>query len=118
MTKGAGQWFVRALAVCFAAAPVGFGALRALTTGTDFRYLITALAVLATAGITFRVGAARIQSRWLLSYLALTLSTLVGGIAAIGQGATSIGAIGAVVAAFGLCVTIGGMLGVFSRTAV
>jgi hypothetical protein len=118
MSKNTGQWFVRALAICFAAAPVGFGALRALTTGTDFRYLFTALAVLAAAGITFRVGAARVRSRWLLSFLALALSTLVGGVVAVAQGATSIGAIAAVVVAFGLCVTIGGMLGVFSRTAV
>jgi hypothetical protein len=118
MNKNASRWFVRALAVCFAAAPVGFGALRALTTGTDFRYLVTALAVLAAAAITFRVGAPRVRSRWMLSFLALALSTLVGSVVAIGQGATSIGAIGAVVAAFGLCVTVGGMLGAFSRTAV
>ena len=118
MSKNASRWFVRVLAVCFAAAPVACGALRAFTTGTDFRYLITALAVLATAGITFRIGAARVRSRWLISFLALALSTLIGGVVAIGQGATSIGAIGAVVAAFGLCVTLGGMLGAFSRTAI
>ena len=117
MSKTPSQWFVRALAVCFAAAPVGFGALRAFTTGTDFRYLVTALAVLAVAGITFRLGAPRVRSHWLLSFLALALSTLVGGVVAIGQGATSIGAIVAVVAAFGLCVTVGGVLGVFSRAA-
>ncbi len=118
MSKNANQWFVRARAVCFAGAPVAFGALRAFTTGTDFRYFVTALAVLVVAGITFRLGAPRVRSRWLLSFLVLALSTLVGGAVAIGQGATSIGAIVAVVAAFGLCVTVGGMLGVFSRTAV
>jgi hypothetical protein len=117
MSKNASQWFVRALAVCFAAAPVGFGALRALATGTDFRFLVTALAALAVAGITFRVGTPRVRSRWLLSFLAFALSTLVGGVVAIEQGATSIGAIGAVVAAFGLCVTIGGGLGAFSVSA-
>ena len=109
--------FMRALAVCLMAVPVGFGALRALTTGTDFRYLVTALAALVVAGITIRVGAPRLRSRWFLSLLALALSTLAGGIVAFGQGATSVAAVVVVATLFGLCVTTGGMLILRSRSA-
>ena len=108
---------MRALAVCLMAVPVGFGALRALTTGTDFRYLVTAVAALVVSGVTIRVGAPRVRSRGLLSLLALGLSTLAGGIAAFGQGATSVAAVVVVATLFALCVTTGGMLLLRARAA-
>jgi hypothetical protein len=97
------------------AVPVGFGALRAVTTGTDLRYLVTAVASLAVAATLFRVGASRISSRWLLSSLALVASTLAGSAVAMWQGATSGPAVAVVATSFGVCVTASGMLGLFSR---
>ena len=109
------QKVARAVGVVVAFLPIGFGALRALTSGTDFRYLVTACAALVAAGITFRLSAGRVRSRWARTILALTLSTLVGAIAAFAQGAASVAAVGTVTGGFGICVTLGGMLGAFSR---
>jgi len=118
MNRDATRKLGRLLALGFAAIPVGFGALRALTTGTDFRYLVTALASLAAAATIFRLGASRVRSRWPLSCLALAGSTLVAATVAFGQGATSGPAVWLVALAFSLCVTTSGMLGLFSRAAV
>lgn len=115
MRQDVTQKFVRVLALGFAAIPVGFGALRALTTGTDFRYLVTGLASLAVASTIFGLGASRVSSRWLLSCVALAGSTLVGGAVAFGQGATSAPAVWVVTFSFGLCVTASGVLGLFAR---
>jgi 4-amino-4-deoxy-L-arabinose transferase-like glycosyltransferase len=108
---------VRLLALGSAAVPLGFGALRALTTGTDFRYLVTALASLAAAATIFRLGASRVRSRWRLGGIGLAGSTLVAAAVAFGQGATSAPAVWVVAVAFSLCVTTSGMLGLFSRSA-
>ncbi len=118
MSPDATRKFVRLLALGFAALPVGFGALRALTTGTDFRYIVTALASLAMAATIFRLGASRVRSRWLLSGVALVGSTLVAAAVAFAQGATSGPAVSVVALAFSLCVTTSGMLGLFSRSPV
>ncbi len=107
----------RVLAVGFAALPVGFGALRALTTGTDFRYLLTAAASLAAAALIFWFGASRVTSRWLLMCMALAVSTLIGGVVAFGLGATSVGAVWFVTFGFGVCVTASGMFGLLARSA-
>ena len=106
--------FVRALALGFASAPVGFGALRALTTGTDFRYLVTALTSLAVAATVFRLGGSRGASRWMLSWVALPAATLAGCAVAFAQGAASAPAVWLVAFGFGLCVTAGGVLGLFA----
>ena len=118
MSPDATRKFVRLLALGFAAIPVGFGALRALTTGTDFRYLVTALASLAAAATIFRLGASRVRSRWRLGGLGLAGSTLVAAAVAFGQGAASVPAVAMVALGFSLCVTTSGMLGLFSRAAV
>ncbi len=118
MNQHAARKLVRLLALGIAAIPIGFGALRALTTGTDFRYLVMALASFATAATVFRLGASRVRSRWLLGCTALTGSTLVAAAVAFGQGATSGPAVLVVALAFSFCVTTSGMLGLFSRSAV
>ncbi len=106
--------FARVLAVGFAVTPVAFGALRALTTGTDFRYLVTALASLAVAAMIFTFGASRVSSRWVLSCGALVAATVIGGAVAFGQGATSMAAVWLVAFSFALCVTASGVLGLFA----
>jgi len=116
MNQPATARFGRVLAFSLAAVPVAFGALRALTTGTDFRYLVTALASLAAAAAIFRFGASRVASRWLLPSLALAAATLVGGAVAFEQGAASATAVWFVAFSFGLCVTASGVLGMFSRS--
>jgi len=108
----------RAVGFVLASMPLCFGALRALTSGTDFRYVITAFVSLTAAGLTFRLSAGRMRSSWGRSFLALAVSSLAGAMAAFGQGASSAAAVGTVAGGFGICVTLGGMLGVFSRRAV
>lgn len=117
MAHNAPPKFVTVLAIVFAATPVGFGTLRVVTTGTDLRNLVTAVASLAVAAMVFRVGVSRVSSRWLLSGLALAASALAGGAVAMWEGATSGPAVAVVATSFGLCVTASGMLGLFSRHA-
>ena len=117
MRQKTAHTFVRVLAIGLAALPVGFGALRALTTGTDFRYLVMAIASLAVAVSIFRIGRTRRLSRWLLPCLVLAATTLVGAAVAFGEGATSAPAVWFVAFGFGLCVTMGGVLGMFPSSA-
>ena len=69
----------RALSVALAALPFAFGAIRALKTGTDVRYLWVAVA----AGLG-ALTAAQIAGRWRLAARAL--------LAFLASGATGIGA--------------------------
>jgi hypothetical protein len=110
-------WLMRILSAVVAAIPFLFGAIRALQTGSDFRYLAAALAALAAAATVFRLGASRARgttSRTLLPLLALSGATLLAGAVAFGLGATSSAAVWVVAFAFGLCVTAGGTLGLFT----
>jgi hypothetical protein len=116
MSLEARKRVARAVGFALASMPLCFGALRALTSGTDFRYLITALVSLAAAGFTFRLSAGKMRSSWGRTFLALAVSTLAGAMAAFGQGASSAAAVATVAGGFGICVTLGGMLGAFSRT--
>ena len=106
----------RGVGFVLASLPICFGALRALTSGTDFRYLVTAFASLVAGWAAFRFTAGRMRSRWARSLLALALSTVAGALAAVGQGASSIPAVLTVTGGFAVCVTLGGMLGVFSKS--
>lgn len=106
---------LRILGYAFAAVPVGFGALRAITTGSDVRYLVTAIASLFTAAAIFRVGGSRVSSRWLPATIALTASTFVSRVVALWQGANSAAAVWFVAVSFSLCFVVGGILGAFSR---
>jgi hypothetical protein len=117
MSANGNHRIARLIAFGFAAIPFCFGALRAFTTGSDFRYLVTALASVAAAWIAFRVSSARVPSRWGRSFLALVVSSVAGGLAAFAQGAKSVPAVAVVATAFGMCFTLGGMLGLFSRKA-
>lgn len=105
----------RMVAAIPALVPFAFGSLRALQTGTDFRYLITALAAFVAAATIFRLGADRISSQWLLAGLALAGSALLAGAAALLLGASSAGAVVFVTLGFGICMTASGVLGLFAR---
>ena len=102
---------VRMFALVLAAIPLTFGALRALQTGTDYRYLIVALASLATAATAFRFGP---PGRLASSALGLVTSTLVAGAVAFGLGASSAAAVWFVALGFSLCETASGALGLFA----
>lgn len=117
MTRDTARRYLNVVAVGLAAVPIGFGTVRAITTGTDFRYLVTAVASLAAAAAVFRGAASRVASRWLLSSLALAVSIGAGGVVASWQGATSVPAVALVVVGFGLCAAGSGILGLFSKRA-
>ncbi len=97
----------RAFAFGVVAMPIIFGALRLLTTGTDARYLWTALASsLGAAVILWRPRASRapralhVAIAWLVAAVCATLT-------AFALGATSSGAIAAVAGSFGACSAAG-----------
>lgn len=115
MSQDTNHRAMRILAVALALVPIGFGALRALQTGTDFRYLVTAIATLAVAAMIFRFGAPRVSSRGLLAGLALLAAALTGSAVAFWQGARSAPAVLIVAFAFSLCTTASGALGLFAR---
>jgi hypothetical protein len=115
MNQGATNKFVRVVAFGFAAVPFVFGALRALQTGTDVRYLVTALPSFAVAAMIFGIGTPRGAPRWLLSSVTLAGGTLLGAAVAFAQGATSATAVWVVTISFSLCSTASGALGLFAR---
>ena len=61
-----------------AAVPIGFGVLRAINTGTDFRYLWTALGALAGAFVVTTIAKARATTRLVAeAAVAFFVSTLL-----------------------------------------
>ena len=95
--------WIRTIAVTFIALPFVFGALRLITTGYDARFLWTAVASTAGAGVILLRSAARTEQGARLT----TVATLVAGVCAaasgVALGATSPGAIAAVALGFGAC---------------
>jgi hypothetical protein len=118
MTRSSTRRWATVLAIGLAAVPICFGTVRAATTGTDFRYLVTAVASLAAGATVFWLAAARVPSRWLRSGVAFVVAVLAGAAAAWWQGARSVPATGVVAVGFALCTTASGWLGLFSRRAV
>jgi hypothetical protein len=57
------NWSLIGISILFALAPIGFGVIRAVRTGNDFRYLWVALASLVSAAIVFAVGADEVDGR-------------------------------------------------------
>jgi hypothetical protein len=110
---------VRVAAAALAAIPLAFGSLRALQTGKDFRYLITAIASLATATIITRLVATRdreaVRPLW-RSMIALIGATIVAAGVAYGLGARSGPAIWFVALGFSVCMTASTALGQFARS--
>ena len=95
------------------APPIAFGVIRAATTGTDFRYLWTALAALTGAVAVTARGQATSRSAVLL--LAACAGTVLAAATAFAGGARSRGAVLAVALAFAACEAVGSALVVRSR---
>ncbi|MBL0173546.1 MAG: hypothetical protein IPP90_23225 [Gemmatimonadaceae bacterium] len=95
------------LGLLIAAVPLGFGALRAVTTGSDWRYLWVAVSActIALGVLWFR----RQVSGPSLGRIATAF--VAAGVAAaalaFAQGATSVAAVLTVAGGFGLCEAIG-----------
>ena len=107
----------RVVAAVPAAIPFVFGALRAFQTGTDFRYLATALGSLVPVAIVFYLGSpvTTTSSAWRRSLLALVAGTVMAGGTAFGVGARSLVAVFVVSLGFTLCIATSGTLGLFER---
>ena len=94
---------LRLLAVLVLALPVGFGALRFITTGDDSRYVWTAVASIVGACMVIVRSPPRVT---LSTQLALGAASLAAGLAAACAallGATSAPAIAVVALGFGAC---------------
>ena len=109
------QTLALVLGVGVAALPIAFGAIRAATTGTDFRYLWTALAALAGSAAVMAGGRAGNGVNVPRMLLALCVGTLLAALTAFLVGARSPGAVLVVSLAFGACAAIGGGLVARSR---
>ncbi len=110
---------MRILAIIAAAIPFAFGALRAIQTGDDYRYLITALASLVAATLIFRVGGRRrgaASSPWGFALIVLVGTTVITAGVAFLTGARNLPAIGIVAISFSLCTTASQALGLFARS--
>jgi hypothetical protein len=95
------------LGLLVAIIPVGFGALRAITTGSDFRYLWVALVSSVAAGVAL-TATRRFPSRWLASVaVAVVAATIAAAGAAFALGGRSVPAVLFVAAGFAVCSGVG-----------
>lgn len=95
-------------AILFAAAPLAFGLIRAVETGTDFRYLWVAIASFIGALVLMAIGKPRGQTPSpipALPAIVFVVTTLIAAATAFLLGARSAPAVLAVASAFGLCWT-------------
>jgi hypothetical protein len=107
-----------AAALIVAAAPFGFGLLRAITTGTDWRYVWAALAAFAGSGLGIGIGVARSRTQTVTVGMAL-LALIAGMLWAVAEAKFLAHVHGAapwiVSFAFSLCETAGAVLYFMSR---
>lgn len=118
MTGRARQPGVFFLSILLAAVPFVFALIRAIQTGTDFRYLWMAIAAFIGAALVMVIGKARDQTRNVvlqLSAIAFLTSTLVAGLMGRLLGARSITGILLVCVGFGLFSAAGQSLYALSR---
>ena len=89
------------------AVPFAFGILRAMSTGTDFRYIWVALASTVTGAIALKaVGGTQPLTLGRIS-IAVIAATLAASAVAFAQGATSLPAALTVAIGFALCGSVG-----------
>lgn len=115
VTRSSAQMMMLIGGIVIASLPIAFGVIRAATTGTDFRYLWTAIAALAgAAAVTGRPSAAH-HLHVMPVLLAACVSTLLAAATAFLVGARSPGAVLVVALAFGTCAAVGSGLVTRSR---
>ena len=110
----------RVASLTLGALPFAFGTLRAAETGTDFRYLVTAIGSFAgAAGVAWfgRPDGRRPLSNVGLTALALVGATALGSATAVAVGARSVGAVGFVALGFAVCATASVVLRRYLRDA-
>jgi hypothetical protein len=107
----------RIISLVCASAPLAFGVLRFITTGTDFRYVVVALVSLVTVATVFfsSASAAGGAGRWRRAFGATVAGTLLAAAAALALGAASVPAIAVVAFCFTLCFIPAGAFGLFDR---
>lgn len=98
------------LAAVLAGIPVAFGVVRAIQTGRDLRYFVTAMVSLIAASATDRVAAARRPSGASRVAVTFAVATVASAVAAFALGARSMGAIWMVTAGFSVCTTASAVL--------
>lgn len=97
---------LRFLSIVFAALPIVFGLIRAITTGKDLRYVWLAFAALLGAAGVMALGHANARqptTRVALSAAAFVISTLFAMLTALLLGTTFNPGMLIVASAFGLC---------------
>ena len=102
-------------AILFALVPFAFGLTRALTTGTDVRYLWVALASFIGAAEVVAFGMRRAKTSLSLAGVVLVVATLLASVTAYLLGARSAPAVLVVALAFGLCWAASCALYILSR---
>jgi hypothetical protein len=118
MTRSPGQWLLDAVSIVFAATPIGFALIRAITTGHDWRYLWVALSALLGAAVVMVVGRAyrgRLLANMSVSLVAFVLSTMLAMAAALSIGTRFGPGIVVVAASFGLCCAASCLLYLLAR---
>jgi uncharacterized membrane protein HdeD (DUF308 family) len=101
-----------------AAVPFGFALIRAVSTGSDFRYFWVALAGLLGAVATVRIGrayGARPAAAVALAAGAFLAATLLAVLAALSIGTALGPGLLVVGSAFGVCFAVGSLLHLLAR---
>ena len=109
------------LSILFAAIPFGFAIVRALQTGSDFRYVWVALGSFVGAAAVMAIGKARQRTPAVvlaLAVVALIVAALLAGTVAFLLGGSSGVAVGMVAVGFGGCHAAGLALYLLSRPRV
>lgn len=118
MTRDASRTAQRALAIAVGAAPFAFALIRAVQTGSDFRYFWIALASLLGAVVVMRLGRAsraHARSAVVLGAGAVVTGTTFAAIAALLIGTRWNAGMLIVAAAFGFCAAAGSLLYTLAR---
>ena len=97
----------RLFGLLLVAVPFVFGALRALSTGTDFRYVWIAVATTITGWIALKAGLSTNKVALGRLMVAIVASTLVATAVGFAQGASSVPAVLVVGAGFAICSSVG-----------
>ena len=98
---------MRSLGLLLAAIPFGFALLRAVGTGTDFRYAWVALAAAIAAGTALAAGARNARPAAGGFFVALCASTVAASVTGFGLGAQSVPAVVFVALGFAICEAAG-----------